>query len=822
MADLEFPRISRLDKTVDDPKRIGMWKIGRTIGKGSSGMSASGSALDHHLTKFTSGRVRIARHSKSGQYAAVKIISKISLPSQVSLNNLADHTERNQLAIEREIVVMKLIDHPNIMHLYDVWETSTELYLILEYVQGGELFEYLCDKGRLPTSEALGYFQQIVGAMDYCHRFNIAHRDLKPENILLDQDFNIKIADFGMAAWQTSNGMLRTSCGSPHYAAPEVVGGEAYIGSAADIWSCGIILHALLTGKLPFDDEDLLTLLEKVLRGKFEMPSDIDPLAQDLLTKMLTVDPKKRITMPGILEHPFFVSKVPKIVDRVIPSLEHIARPIGTLASIDPDIFANIRTLWHGTPDADLIDSLRNGEQNWQKGIYHLLVDYRTKNLENSVEGEDAAPRRKKSKKRRSKAESLGSRRPYFNEAQLTPSPSSFPPREDPPTPRRASGQGRAWSSASCAPLCDEKQFADDIPAINLYMSSPLSNVATTPLSSTWGVLDLPPLTVPELQDDKVQAFFHQIVDHLNALQARTFTPDANNWSTSSQFPHTDANALPPAPLNMHPGQFANIRTGTRPLSVRRKPQPTRPTIKTDLCDKENLNEDYLIIDGPGNVMRKSSLKKRRKGRANLVDKKVHIVEPPERERSRLKKKRSVGPLSPAFSDAGSSFTLPPPSPSSPISSSPKRTWLGNVFKFKPATYTLMSTHSIHTTRNECRRLLMGMDIRVILESSEGLGVLKCRLDEIKDPSGVMSVLKPVKFRVEVRQQHHEVRTEQHDYPVSLHLVEEKGSTETFKEVCHRLRREWSLDVVGGGTPSAVVASPGLTGGGRFSEVQAA
>jgi serine/threonine-protein kinase HSL1 (negative regulator of Swe1 kinase) len=279
----EDPFNSLQRRKTHDPSMIGLWKIGRTIGKGSSGLFCV--SMKGFYTERCKGRVRIARHTKTKQYAAVKIVSKNALVnSRMSLNSLAEDHERILQGIEREIVIMKLIEHPNIMRLYDVWETSTELYLILEYVEGGELFDYICENGRLSTSEALGYFQQIIAAVDYCHHFNIAHRDLKPENLLLDGNKNIKVADFGMAAWQksNSNGMLRTACGSPHYAAPEVIAGTPYNGSASDIWSCGIILFALLAGRLPFDDDDLATLLEKVKIAKFEIPSHIDRQANTL------------------------------------------------------------------------------------------------------------------------------------------------------------------------------------------------------------------------------------------------------------------------------------------------------------------------------------------------------------------------------------------------------------------------------------------------------------------------------------------------------------------------------------------------------------
>ncbi|EPQ52097.1 Pkinase-domain-containing protein [Gloeophyllum trabeum ATCC 11539] len=255
----------------DDPKYVGPWVIGECVGKGAS------------------GRVKIAKHRRTGQLAAVKILP---------LQPIQAKSEKQRLGIDREITMMKLMNHPNIMRIYDVYEGDKELYLILEYVEGGELFDYLVNHGKLRTLQALAYFKQIVYGLNYAHTFAIIHRDLKPENILI-QSFNpplIKIADWGMAAFAPPDRQLDTSCGSPHYASPEIVNGSKYEGTATDIWSCGVILFALVTGRLPFDDKNVRTLLSKVKVGKYEVPAYVDPQAKDLITRMLVVDVAKRIT----------------------------------------------------------------------------------------------------------------------------------------------------------------------------------------------------------------------------------------------------------------------------------------------------------------------------------------------------------------------------------------------------------------------------------------------------------------------------------------------------------------------------------------------
>ena len=792
----------------DDPKVIGLWKIGRTIGKGSSGTIAFSTPSSPAESVLVTGRVRIARHSKTGQYAAVKIVSKTTLVnSRRSIQGLSEHADRILLGIEREIVIMKLIDHPNIMRLYDVWETSTELYLILEYVEGGELFDYLCKRGRLSTPEALGYFQQIIAAIDYCHRFNIAHRDLKPENLLLDQDKNIKVADFGMAAWQMNNtsGLLRTACGSPHYAAPEVIEGRAYNGSFSDIWSCGVILFALLAGRLPFDDEDLHTLLEKVKRGSYEMPQSIDKRAQDLITRMLEKDVRKRITIEQILVHPFFILHPPKNPLLVPPSLNAISRPIEDRSAIDPDILANLRTLWHGTLEEVIIKKLTNGEQTWEKGVYYLLQQYRIKHMEDYDEKVEELYRQA-SRRRKRASETLSS------------ADQPYPPRADPPTPRRARGGTSPGSpsdneGALTPGLLTPQYFYSPAPpsrtptptGSNLsalptqhspyFPQSPIlisPNInPLSPDSPLWSTLNMtPPPDVPEMQDEKVQQFFQQIVEHLNVMQQHAVAAGVNNATISSY------SAQPPKPegLGIIGPEGTEMASGaiTRPLSIRRtqrKPAPLH--LKPD---KENMAEGSQRVG----MKYKSSLKSKNPVRRALIDRRVQIVEPA----NPLKRKSTS-----AFNDASASDP-PPASPLTP-------TWFGNLFKLKSMSFTLLSVHDVHTSREECKRILHGLGVRAVLIHADGLGILKCRLDEITDPAAVMGITKSVRFRVEVH-----VASEAQEaagYQTVLQLVQEKGAASSFRLVYGRLRHEWDLDAPKIPLPTP---SPALTdGSGRFADL---
>jgi serine/threonine protein kinase len=242
----------------------------------------------------------------------------------------------------------------------------------------------------LPEEEALKYFRQLLSAVGYCHQFNICHRDLKPENILLTRGGDIKIADFGMAALQqTPEHRLVTSCGSPHYAAPEVIKAVPYKGDKVDIWSMGVILYATLSGSLPFDNPSLPRLLATIQKGRYRMPSIIGSDASDLIRRMLQLDPRDRITISQIWRHPLlrkyeYLDNYSGGIDPRSPNLrDYNGRPVLRRSDIDRELLRHLKSLWHHFEEAQLIQLLLNDEANDQKLFYSLLVKHQESQLEN-------------------------------------------------------------------------------------------------------------------------------------------------------------------------------------------------------------------------------------------------------------------------------------------------------------------------------------------------------------------------------------------------------------------------------------------------------
>jgi BR serine/threonine kinase len=308
----------------------------------------------------TTGKVKLARNSATGQLVAIKVIKKAHFAERPNLRG----------KIDREIALLRILDHPHILKLIDVLDSPYHLHLVLEFAQRGELFEYLVRTQTLREDTALEIFRQLIYGLEYLHSHSICHRDLKPENILLDANGQVRIADFGFARWMRES-VAETSCGSPHYAAPEVLRGVKYDGCAADIWSAGVILYALLSGTLPFDDPSIRNLMRKVKRGKFVMP-DFHFSLKDLISKMLTVDPASRIRIADIKKHDAFRMNLPPhyVVPRPIP-LRNIEAPIDP-HELPDDVR---RHLAHIGVDAEFLErSLLAEEGNDLKMFVMMLI----------------------------------------------------------------------------------------------------------------------------------------------------------------------------------------------------------------------------------------------------------------------------------------------------------------------------------------------------------------------------------------------------------------------------------------------------------------
>nr|XP_024216980.1 serine/threonine-protein kinase BRSK2 [Halyomorpha halys] len=349
------------------------------------------------------------------------------------------------MKVEREIAIMKLIDHPHVLGLSDVYENKKYLYLVLEHVSGGELFDYLVKKGRLTPKEARRFFRQIISALDFCHSHSICHRDLKPENLLLDEKNNIKIADFGMASLQPGGSMLETSCGSPHYACPEVIRGEKYDGRRADVWSCGVILYALLVGALPFDDDNLRQLLEKVKRGVFHIPHFVPPDCQNLLRGMIEVNPEKRLTLSDINRHPWVTAGGKGELELELPMMEVVqTHIIPSVADMDTDVLQAITSLGCFKERDKLIQELLNPNHNTEKVIYFLLLERKRRRpaLEDEAEQVVARVRAESSDPPRKRVDTCLNGAKSLQYAQISEG--------SPITPRRQQGhQNRRGSNSS-------------------------------------------------------------------------------------------------------------------------------------------------------------------------------------------------------------------------------------------------------------------------------------------------------------------------------------------------------------------------------------
>lgn len=324
-------------------KSIGDWDFVRTIGAGSM------------------GKVKLARHNATNEKCAVKIVPRAAKLYQRAHANdppikLSEEAAQRQKEFEKEIArdkrtiregaLGRLLFHPHICRLYEMVPMTNHYYMLFEYVEGGQLLDYIVSHGSLNEKYARKFARGIALALNYCHKNNVVHRDLKIENIMINQKGDIKIIDFGLSNLYMPKNLLKTYCGSLYFAAPELLSAKPYVGPEVDVWSFGVVLYVLVCGKVPFDDPVVSTLHEKIKKGHVEYPSFLSKECVSLLQRMLVVDPLHRATLEEVIQHPWMNRGYDNVVPSYMPRRAPLSLPL------DPDIILTISSLDLGSVSA--------------------------------------------------------------------------------------------------------------------------------------------------------------------------------------------------------------------------------------------------------------------------------------------------------------------------------------------------------------------------------------------------------------------------------------------------------------------------------------
>ncbi|KAF1322901.1 Camk/camkl/ampk protein kinase, partial [Globisporangium splendens] len=326
---------------------VGEYVLGETIGKG------------------TFGKVKIGLHLVTGEKVAIKILEKKRIVQVADAERVA-----------REIKILKRNRHLNVIQLYEVIDSPERIYLIMEHVDSGEMFEYIVAHHRIREQDAVLFFQQIVDGLAYLHANDVTHRDLKPENLLLQSHaagFLVKIVDFGLSNTHDNGRLLRTACGSPCYAAPEMIEGKLYKGPVADIWSLGVVLFAVVCGYLPFEDSNTNMLYKKILSADYKLPPFLSHSVQDLIRRILETNPEKRLAVELIRQHPWFTS-MRAVLPKSLAERDDLV--------VKEMVFTQLESL--GIEKAVVVDALRKKAHNNITASYYLLYSKFVRRLKDS------------------------------------------------------------------------------------------------------------------------------------------------------------------------------------------------------------------------------------------------------------------------------------------------------------------------------------------------------------------------------------------------------------------------------------------------------
>lgn len=349
--------------------------VAATSGDSPQLISRSNKALGHYLLgrtlgEGTFGKVKLARHLLTGERVAVKILEKAKIVEVADVERVA-----------REVQILKTIRHPHVVQLYEIIETPGQLYLVMEYAGGGELFDLIVRRGRLSERQACTIFHQIIAGVERVHALNIVHRDLKPENLLLDEVGYIKIADFGLGNIFHDGQLLKTACGSPCYAPPEMVAGHRYVPQMCDLWSCGVILFAMVAGYLPFEDPNTAALYRKIMAADYSPPNYISSAVRELIAGLLTVDPRQRFTIEQVRAHRWYCQ---------MPEASLPAPPQNEQPRYDEEVMEQVRL--QGFPRDYVIQCLQQNKHNNVTTSYYLLLEAKKRGRPQSASSQPGPP----------------------------------------------------------------------------------------------------------------------------------------------------------------------------------------------------------------------------------------------------------------------------------------------------------------------------------------------------------------------------------------------------------------------------------------------
>ena len=348
-------------------KRIGNYILSNTIGTG------------------TFSKVKLGIHLPTKEKVAIKILDKDKIRDESDIER-----------ISREIHILKNLRHKNIVQLYETITSENHIYIIMEYVDGKDLFQYIYSLKRLNEIKASFLFRQLISTLEYIHKLGIVHRDIKPENILLTKDHKtVKLVDFGLSNSYQHGNLIKTACGSPCYAAPEMISGKKYNGLYSDLWACGVVLYCMLCGKLPFDDEKIDVLYKKIKSGNYIIPNFLSDIAQDVIRKILTVNPEKRIKLKDLKLHPFF-------------NLDKSTLDIGVFIGVDDvfidyDVIKEMKEKFYADKDyitkEYICELISHNYYNSITAIYYLLI--KNKEEKKKIEKEKSEKEKNESERKK-------------------------------------------------------------------------------------------------------------------------------------------------------------------------------------------------------------------------------------------------------------------------------------------------------------------------------------------------------------------------------------------------------------------------------------